>query len=191
MNDLQFAYDATIEGWTRALGLRDRLTEAHSNRLAGLSLAFAGGLGFEGEDLTHLRRGALLHDIGKLGIPDSILNKPGPLSESEWELMRRHPVHGYEILAPIPFLQPAAEIVRCHHENWDGSGYPRGLKGETIPLMARIVSVCNVWDALLSDQPYRKAWSQADARRYIQAGSGVQFDPEIVGSFMQFIEGKK
>jgi HD-GYP domain-containing protein (c-di-GMP phosphodiesterase class II) len=122
-----------------------------------------------------------------MGIPDAILNKPDKLAEKEWDVMKLHPGYGYEVLAPILFLQPAAEIVLCHHENWDGSGYPRGLKGKTIPLMARIVSLCNVWDALLSDQPYRKAWSQGDTRSYIEGAAGKLFDPEIVEAFIRFI----
>lgn len=186
-HELQAAYDATIDGWMRALGLRDRETEGHSYRTAELSLAFARELGVENNDLIHLRRGALLHDIGKIGIPDAILNKPGPLTEPEWELMKQHPGFGFEILSPIVFLQPAAEIAHCHHENWDGSGYPQGLKAEKIPRFARIVSVCNVWNALVSDQPYRRAWMQKDALSYIEDASGKQFDPEVVDTFVRFI----
>jgi len=186
-HELQAAYDATIDGWMRALGLRDRETEGHSYRTAELSLAFARKLGVENNDLIHLRRGALLHDIGKIGIPDAILNKPGPLTEPEWELMKQHPGFGFEILSPIVFLQPAAEIAHCHHENWDGSGYPQGLKAEKIPRFARIVSVCNVWNALVSDQPYRRAWMQKDALSYIEDASGKQFDPEVVDTFVRFI----
>lgn len=186
-HELQVAYDATIDGWMRALGLRDRETEGHSYRTAELSLAFARELGVENNDLIHLRRGALLHDIGKIGIPDAILNKPGALTEPEWELMKQHPGFGFEILSPIVFLQPAAEIAHCHHENWDGSGYPQGLKAEKIPRFARIVSVCNVWNALVSDQPYRRAWMQKDALSYIEDASGKQFDPEVVDTFVRFI----
>jgi putative nucleotidyltransferase with HDIG domain len=190
MNDLEFAYEATLEGWLRALGLKDGQTEGHSVRLVELSLAVAQELGIEKDDLTHLRRGALLHDIGKMGIPDSILNKAGPLTKEERELMEQHPKFGYDLLAPIPFLQPAADVAYCHHENWDGSGYPRGLKGEDIPLATRIVSVCNVWDALISDQPYRKAWTKEDARNYIYLDSDHQFDPEVVAAFLQIIRDK-
>jgi len=186
-HELQVAYDATIDGWMRALGLRDRETEGHSYRTAELSLAFARELGVENNDLIHLRRGALLHDIGKIGIPDAILNKPGALTEPEWELMKQHPGFGFEILSPIVFLQPAAEIAHCHHENWDGSGYPQGLKAEKIPRFARIVAVCNVWNALVSDQPYRRAWMQKDALSYIEDASGKQFDPEVVDTFVRFI----
>jgi len=189
MNDLEFAYEATIEGWLRALELRDAQTEGHSVRLAELSVALGQELGIDKDNLMHLRRGALLHDIGKMGIPDLILNKAGPLTEAERKMMELHPEFGKDMLAPIPFLQPAADVVYCHHENWDGSGYPRGLQGEDIPLMARVVSVCNVWDALTSDQPYRKAWIKTDARNYIDLGSDKQFDPETVDAFLQLIKG--
>ena len=185
MNELEFAYDATIEGWVRALGLKDKHTEGHSVRLAQLAMALAHELGIQGEDLIRLRRGALLHDIGKLGIPDAILNKVASLTEAEWEMMRLHTEYGLQVLGPIHFLQPAAEIAYCHHENWDGSGYPRGLKGENIPLRARVVSICNVYDALVSDQPYRKGWEKKNALRYVGEASGKQFDPEVVVAFMR------
>jgi putative nucleotidyltransferase with HDIG domain len=190
MEELQFAYDATIEGWMRALGLRDKHTEGHSIRVTELSLALGGELGLKDDDLVHLRRGALLHDIGKMGIPDAILNKPDKLTELEWGVVRRHPVYAYELLAPIPFLKSAAEIAHCHHENWDGSGYPRGLNGEHIPLLARIASVCNVFDALASDQPYRRAWDRNDALGYVEGTSGKQFDPEVVVAFIRLMEKK-
>lgn len=186
-HDLQLAYDATIEAWMRALGLRDRETEGHSIRLAGLSLALAQALGMDADDLVHLRRGALLHDIGKIGIPDAILNKPGPLSDAEWERMRLHPQYGFDFLSPISFLEPAAQVAYGHHENWDGSGYPRGLAGENIPLMARIVSVCNVFDSLVSDQPYRNGWGKKVALDYIEGAAGKQFDPQIVPVFVRLI----
>ncbi len=190
MNELEFAYEATLEGWLRALELRDKQTKVHSVRVAELSVAIAKKLGIEKDDLIHSRRGALLHDIGKMGIPDSVLNKPAPLTKADREFIELHPEFGYKLLAPIPFFQPAADVALCHHENWDGSGYPRGLKGEDIPLNARIVSVCNVWDALISDQPYRKAWANEDARNYIYLGSGKQFDPEIVDALLLFIKDK-
>jgi HD-GYP domain-containing protein (c-di-GMP phosphodiesterase class II) len=186
-HELLLAYDTTIEGWMRALGLKDRETEGHSYRLAGLSLALARALDLENDELIHLRYGALLHDIGKMGIPDAILNKPGPLSDAEWGLMRRHPEFGFEILSPIPFLGPAAQIAFCHHENWDGSGYPRGLQGENIPLLARILSVCNVYDSLISDQPYRNGWGTKVVVGYIEETAGKQFDPEIVVAFIRLM----
>lgn len=186
MEELLFVYDATIDGWMRALGFKDKATEGHSYRLAELSLGLAREMSLGSDDLTRLRRGALLHDIGKIGIPDAILNKPHKLTDKEWTLMRLHPEFGYEILAPIPFLQTAAEIAHYHHENWDGSGYPRGLIGETIPIFARIVAVCNVFDALVSDQPYRYSWSEKDALGYIETHAGKQFDPDVVKAFLRF-----
>src|SRR3990172_2991819 len=189
-HELQLAYDATIDGWMRALGLRDRHTQGHSIRVTELSLSLGQKLGLKDDDLIQLRCGALLHDIGKMGIPDAILNKPAKLSEMEWDIVRKHPVYGYEMLAPIPFLKLAAETVQCHHENWDGSGYPRGLSGQEIPLLARIASICNVFDALLSDQPYRRAWERKDALSYMEAVSGKQFDPEVVGAFTRLIKKK-
>ena len=182
--ELLRAYDETIEGWVRALALRDRNTEGHSLRLVELSLKVARELGLGGEDLVHLRRGALLHDIGKLAVADAILFKPGALTPTERKYLELHTQFGYEFLAPISFLKPAAEIAYCHHENWDGSGYPRGLKGENIPLLARIVSVCNVFDVLASDQPYRAAWDNKNALRYIEEKAGKQFDPKIVEVFL-------
>jgi putative nucleotidyltransferase with HDIG domain len=170
--ELILAYDATVDGWLRALALRDRGTEGHSNRLTGLSLSLARSLGLDDNDLIHLRRGALLHDIGKMGVPDAILHKPGPLSDAEWELMRLHPQFGFEILSPISFLGPAAGIAYCHHENWDGSGYPRGLEGKNIPRMARIVAVCNVFDSLMADQPYRNGWGKKVTLDYIEGADG-------------------
>lgn len=189
MNELELAYDATLEGWLRALGLKDAHTGEHTIRVTELSIALAGLSGLGDDELIHLRRGAILHDIGKIGIPGSILNKSEPLTETERKMIKLHPIFGHDLLAPIPFLQPAADVAYCHHENWDGSGYPRGLKGEDIPLMARIVSVCNVWDALTSNQPYRKAWLKTDAWNYIDLGAGKQFDPEIVDAFSQLITG--
>ena len=157
--EMEVAYDATIEGWSRALDLRDKETEGHSQRVTEMAVRLASDLGVTGDALMQIRRGALLHDIGKMGVPDQILLKPGPLSESEWEIMRKHPVFAYEMLSPIEFLVPALDIPYCHHEKWDGTGYPRGLSGEDIPLAARIFAVIDVWDALRSDRPYRPGWS--------------------------------
>ncbi len=185
--ELALAYETTIEGWVRALGLRDRQLEGHTLRVTELSLRLAHEMGIKDEQLVHIRRGALLHDIGKLGIPDAILLKPAALTTEEWQLMRQHPVLGYTLLSPIQFLQPALDIVYCHHENWDGSGYPRGLKGEEIPLAARLVSVANVWDALVSDQPYRPHWSKDNALTYIKGQAGKQFDPQVVQAFLTVI----
>lgn len=181
---LSLAYDATIEGWSRALDLRDRETEGHTQRVTDLTLQLGRAMKFNEEELIHIRRGALLHDIGKMGIPDHILMKPGPLTPDEWEIMRQHPSLAYQMLSPISFLRPALDIPYCHHERWDGNGYPRGLKGEEIPPAARIFSVVDVWDALLSDRPYRRAWTKDQVRSYLIEQSGKQFDPQIVEIFL-------
>lgn len=180
---LALAYDETLEGWSRALDLRDRETEGHTQRVTDLTVRLAQAFGLDPEDLTHLRRGALLHDIGKMGIPDAILHKPGPLDPQEWAVMRRHPELALELLAPIQFLRPALDIPYSHHEKWDGSGYPRGLRGEAIPLPARLFAVVDVWDALTNDRPYRPAWTRAQALAHIRAESGKHFDPQVVEVF--------
>lgn len=177
---LDLAYHATLEGWVRALDLRDKETEGHTQRVTKRTEKLAKAVGVQGEALIHLRRGALLHDIGKLGIPDQILNKPGPLNEQEWELMKEHPEYARKMLSQIEFLRPALPIPYHHHENWDGSGYPQGLKGQEIPLAARIFAVIDVWDALTSDRPYRPAWPEEKAVRYILQQSGSKFDPEVI-----------
>jgi HD-GYP domain-containing protein (c-di-GMP phosphodiesterase class II) len=182
--ELGLAYETTLEGWSRALDLRDRETEGHTRRVTELTLRLAHALGVKGGELIHIRRGALLHDIGKMGIPDSILLKPGPLTEEEWTIMRRHPGYAYELLTPITFLRPALTIPYYHHERWDGSGYPHGLRGTDIPWAARIFAVVDVWDALCSDRPYRAAWPAAQVRAHLQALAGVHFDPEVVTSFL-------
>ncbi|HEX7002865.1 MAG TPA: HD domain-containing phosphohydrolase [Trueperaceae bacterium] len=190
--DLRLAYDATIEGWARALDLRDHETEGHSRRVTELTIRLARHIGVREEEMAHIRRGALLHDIGKLGVPDAILTKPAQLTEEERRIMQRHARLGYELLAPIAFLRPAADIPYCHHEAWDGSGYPRGLRGEEIPLAARIFAVADVYDALTSDRPYRRAWDPAKVRDYVRERSGSQFDPRVVEAFMELavIAGK-
>jgi PAS domain S-box-containing protein len=185
--ELVMAYDETIEGWSQALDLRDKETEGHSRRVTEMTVRLAEKFSINQIDLTQIRRGALLHDIGKLGVPDAILNNPGALTESEWVIMRRHPQFAYDMLAPIAYLHSAIDIPYCHHEKWDGSGYPRGLKGNQIPLAARIFAVVDVWDALTSDRPYRKAWTQGKAREYLQEQSGSHFDPEIVTKFLNDI----
>lgn len=185
---MQVAYDATIEGWAKALELRDRETEGHSERVTALTLLVAQEMGISGEELTHIRWGALLHDIGKLGVPDSILLKPGPLTEEEWAIMRKHPLHAYEMLRNIPHLRKALDIPLYHHERFDGKGYPMGLEGTKIPLAARIFAVVDVYDALTSDRPYRKAWSKEKALKYIAEESGKAFDPEVVEVFLQVVD---
>ncbi len=185
--ELLQAYDATLEGWTRALDLRDRETEGHTKRVAQAAAGLARSLGLSGEDLMNFQRGALLHDIGKMGIPDGILLKPGPLTADEMEIMRRHPQYAHDLLQPTEYLRPALQIPYCHHEKWDGTGYPRGLKGEEIPLEARIFAVIDVGDALRSDRPYRPAWSEEDALEYIRMQSGLHFDPAIVEAFFKMM----
>lgn len=185
--ELAMAYDATIEGWSQALDLRDKDTEGHTLRVTEMAIKIARALGVEEAQLIHMRRGALLHDIGKMAVPDNILLKPEPLTDEEWEIMRRHPQLAYDWLVTIPFLKYALEIPYCHHEKWDGTGYPHGLKGELIPLAARIFTVADVWDALTNDRPYRKAWSLSQAKEYIRENSGTYFDPKIVSVFLSLI----
>lgn len=182
--DLALAYDSTLEGWSRALDLRDKETEGHTERVVDQTLSLCEACGVRQEHLVHIRRGALLHDIGKMGIPDSILLKEGPLTEDEWKVMRMHPVYALQWLSPIPYLKEALDIPYCHHERWDGTGYPRGLTGEQIPKAARIFAVVDVWDALTSDRPYRKAWTKEKAREHIAANAGSHFDPEVVKVFL-------
>jgi PAS domain S-box-containing protein len=188
--ELTLAYDTTLEGWSRALDLRDKETEGHTERVVDQTLRLARLFGIGDSEMVHVRRGALLHDIGKMGIPDGILLKPGPLTEEEWEIMRKHPMYAYELLSPISFLRPALDIPYCHHERWDGTGYPRGLHGNEIPLIARIFSVVDVWDALCSDRPYRKAWSKMQAREHIREGAGKHFDPKVVEVFLSMLDSR-
>lgn len=179
------AYEATIEGWSHALDLRDRETEGHSRRVTELTEKMARALGLTEEEIMHLRRGALLHDMGKIGIPDSILHKPDKLTDEEWVIMRKHPQFAYDMLHSVEYLHPALEIPLNHHEKWDGTGYPHGLKGEEIPLTARLFAVVDVWDALTSDRPYRRAWSEEEALTYIREQAGKHFDPQVVELFFK------
>lgn len=185
--ELVQAYDATLEGWSRALDLRDHDTEGHTQRVARMTVELARQMGIPEEEIVHIHRGAILHDIGKMGIPDAILHKPGALDEEEWEIMRQHPVYAYEMLSPISYLRRCLDIPYCHHEKWDGSGYPRGLKGEEIPLAARIFAVVDVWDALSSDRPYRAAWEPQRVRAYLQEQAGSHFDPRVVEAFLELL----
>ena len=185
--DLALAYDAATEGWSRALDLRDRETEGHTLRVTEMTIRLAKAKGAGAEELVNIHRGALLHDIGKLGVPDGILRKPGPLTDDEWKLMRQHPQFSYDMLAPIAFLQPALDIPYCHHERWDGTGYPRGLKGEQIAPAARLFAVVDVWDALMSDRPYRGAWPEEKVLEHIRSRAGTHFDPEAVALFLRVI----
>jgi HD-GYP domain-containing protein (c-di-GMP phosphodiesterase class II) len=181
------AYDATIAGWSHAMDLRDKETEGHTQRVTEMTVQLARKMNIDPQELVHIRRGALLHDIGKLGVPDQILLKPGTLTEAEWEIMRQHPVYALNMLTPITHLRPALDIPYCHHEKWDGTGYPRNLKGEQIPLSARLFTVVDVWDALGSDRPYRKAWPEEKTLKYIREESGRHFDPQVVDAFLRLI----
>ncbi|MDQ3006879.1 MAG: GAF domain-containing protein [Chloroflexota bacterium] len=183
--ELEKAYQATLEGWVRALDMRDKETEGHTQRVTKLTERLARSMGVDGDELLHIRRGALLHDIGKMAIPDGILLKPGKLTDDERLLIQQHPLYAYEMLNPIDFLLPAIDIPYCHHEKWDGTGYPRGLRGEDIPFSARIFPVIDVWDALISDRPYRKGLPQDEVRHHIQADSGKHFDPRVVNAFFE------
>lgn len=190
-DELTLTYDATLEGWVRALDLRDKETEGHSQRVTRMTVRLAEAMGMSNAELMHVRRGALLHDIGKIGIPDSILLKAGPLNPEEQKLMRKHPEYAYSMLAPITYLRPALDIPYCHHERWDGTGYPRGLKGEEIPLAARIFAVVDVWDALLSDRPYRKGWNPEDVYEHIESRAGNHFDPKVVEAFLELVQAER
>jgi PAS domain S-box-containing protein len=186
--ELAIAYEATIEGWSRALELRDRETEGHAQRVSELTLSLAQAVGIHGEELQHIRRGALLHDIGKMGISDQILLKEGKLTAAEWKIMRTHPALAFQMLQSIYYLRPSLDIPYCHHEKWDGTGYPRRLKGDQIPLAARLFAVADVWDALISSRPYRRAWSKKRALAYIKNQSGRRFDPYVVEVFLRIVE---
>ena len=189
--DLQLAYETTLEGWSAALDLRDRETEGHTQRVTKLTEQIAVGMGITGNELLNIRRGALLHDIGKVGVPDRILHKRASLTNNEWKTMRKHPQFAYDMLSPISYLHGALDIPYCHHEKWDGSGYPRGLKGEEIPLAARIFAVVDVYDALTSDRPYRKSWSKKKTLQYIREQAGIHFDPHVVEAFIREMGARK
>ncbi|MBK8619641.1 MAG: HD domain-containing protein [Anaerolineales bacterium] len=189
--ELALAYNRTIEGWSHALDLRDRETKDHTTRVTETTIKLAQRAGMTDTQIMHVKHGALLHDIGKMGIPDAILLKDDYLTEEEWKIMRKHPLYAYEMLFPIDYLRPALDIPYCHHERWDGTGYPRGLKGDEIPLAARLFAVADVWDALSSDRPYREGWPAEKVREYVISQSGSHFDPQAVDLFMRVMsEGK-
>ena len=185
--ELETAYQKTLEGWVQALDLRDNVTEGHTLRTAELTVHLARQMGVAEADLPHLRRGALLHDIGKMAIPDNILKKPGPLTEAEWQVMRQHPQTAFSWLSSIDYLKPALVIPYYHHERWDGSGYVQGLVRDQIPLWARIFTVIDAWDAMRSDRPYRKAIPEADTLKIIRQESGNKFDPQVVKAFFDLL----
>jgi putative nucleotidyltransferase with HDIG domain len=189
-NDLMRAYDSTLLGWSRAIDLRDNETAQHSERVTELAVRLAQRMGLSETDLTNMYRGALLHDVGKIGVPDLILKKPGALTETEWVEMRKHPQDAYEMLSQIEYLQPAIDIPYCHHEKWDGSGYPRGLKGEEIPLAARIFTVVDVWNAMVTDRIYRKAIPEEEVLKYLIQNRGIYFDPQVVDAFIEMISSQ-
>jgi PAS domain S-box-containing protein/putative nucleotidyltransferase with HDIG domain len=182
--DLIQTYDTTLAGWAAALDLRDEETHGHSQRVTQLTVRLARAMGQDEEEIVQIRRGALLHDIGKMGIPDAILSKPGALTDEEWTIMRRHPEYANQLLAPITFLQPALSIPYYHHEKWDGTGYPCGLQGAAIPLSARLFAVVDVYDALRSNRPYRAGWPEERVRAHIRAQAGSHFDPAVVQAFL-------
>jgi putative nucleotidyltransferase with HDIG domain len=179
------AYDKSLEGWAKALELRDRETEGHTRRVTNLTVALAQSLGISGEKLENIRRGALLHDIGKVGVPDQILHKPSQLTAEEFSVIKNHPQYAYDMLSEISFLKGAIDIPYCHHEKWDGSGYPQGLEQTDIPLAARIFAVVDVWDAVTSDRIYRASMSREAAIQILKDGSGSHFDPMVVDAFLE------
>ena len=181
--ELNLAYEATVEGFARALEIREGEPIGHTHQVTEITARLAKVVGVGDELIPHLRRGALLHDIGKLGVPESILHKSGMLTDEEWKAVRLHPQIAYALLSPIVYLVPALDIPYCHHEKWDGSGYPQGLKGTQIPLAARIFAVVDVWDALISDRPFRKAWPDDQASNYMREQAGSRFDPQMVEAF--------
>jgi|GEM_PF-1711571 len=185
--ELNSAYDATIEGLSRALELRDRETEGHTRRVTEMTVDLARRIGVPEIDIAQIRQGAMLHDLGKMGIPDAILLKPGALTADEWKIMQQHPVYAYELLSQVEHLKPAMDIPLYHHEKWDGSGYPYGLREEQIPFAARLFSFADVYDALISDRPYRIAWSKDKTLAYIQSQAGIYFDPSILPVFNKLI----
>lgn len=185
--NLMLAYDMTIEGWSKALDLRDKETEGHTLRVTEMTVALARRAGIPESEIVHVRRGALLHDIGKMGVPDAILLKPSKLTDNEWGIMRKHPVFAYELLSPIKYLRPALSIPYAHHEKWDGTGYPQGLKGEQIPLPARLFAIVDVWDALSHNRRYREAWLPGRVMKHIRKQAGIHFDPKALELFLQVL----
>jgi len=190
LTELRETHEATLKGWVEALDLRDKETKGHSERVVAMAVRMGTALGLDDTAMTHLRRGALLHDIGKLGVPDAVLLKPGKLTDEEWVLMKRHSVYAHDWLVRIPYLAETAEIPYCHHEKWDGTGYPQGLRGEAIPLGARVFAFADVYDAMTSDRPYRAAWTKERTLAFIRSESGTHFDPSLVDLFIRVVGGE-
>jgi HD-GYP domain-containing protein (c-di-GMP phosphodiesterase class II) len=186
----QAAYDETLMGWAAALDVRDHSTAAHTARVTALTEQLACSIGISGHELVRIRRGATLHDIGKMGVPDEILRKEGPLTDDEWVLMRQHPDLAVQFLSGVNYLRDALDIPWCHHEKWDGSGYPRGLAGTDIPLPARLFAVIDVYDAVTSDRPYRRALPHDDVMTLIHDGKGSHFDPDVVDAFDRLMDAE-
>ena len=189
--ELIIGFDATVEAFARAMELREGEPLGHTRQVTEVTVNLAKAIGIPIPQQPHIRRGAFLHDIGKMAVPETILKKAGPLTEDEWVIVKRHPQHAYDLLSPIVFLHLAIDIPYCHHESWDGSGYPQGLKGEHIPLAARVFAVVDVWDALTSDRPQRKAWPEIEAMEYLKAQAGKKFDPTVVQTFLDSTIKKK
>jgi putative two-component system response regulator len=185
---LQESLETMITSWALALELRDQEGKGQSLRVTELAVAVARAMGLSGETLTSVRRGALLHDVGRLGVPEAILQKKGPLTPDEWDVMKQHPTYSYQMLYPVELLRSAIDIPYCHHERWDGTGYPHGLKGSEIPLMARIFAVADVWEALNADRPYRPAWEREQVIRFLREQAGVKFDPQVVEALLSIVD---
>jgi HD-GYP domain-containing protein (c-di-GMP phosphodiesterase class II) len=183
--ELTIASEAIIDSFVHALDLREREAEGHTARVAELTVRLAKTFNLMEAQLNDIKRGALLHDIGKMGIPDYVLQKPSALDDEEWALVRKHPQIAYDLLSPVAYLHGALDIPYYHHEKWNGTGYPQGLSGEQIPLGARIFAIVDVWDALTSDRPYRNAWTKPEALEHIHSQSGVHFDPLVVERFLE------
>ena len=185
---LRKSYDQTLEGWVQVMDIRHKETSQHSLRVTRMTIKLASLMGIEGDELTFIGRGAMMHDAGKVGIPDSILIKPGPLDEDEWELMKQHPVIARDMIQDIEFLKPSIDIPYSHHERWNGSGYPEGLQGEEIPIAARLFAIIDVWDALLEKRVYKESWPEDQVLLYLQEQAGIHFDPQVVDLFLENYE---
>lgn len=186
--EMEAGLTTTLEGWVRSVEILQGESEGHLDRVVSLTVELARAMGIPEEEIPHIKRGALLHDVGKMKIPEQILRKPGLLNDGEWKLLQKHPEFAYELLFPIEYLRPALDIPRFHHEKWDGTGYPKGLKGKDIPLSARIFAIVDVWDALRTDRLYRAAWSEEEVLEYLHEYAGTNFDPQVVRAFTRLVQ---